>query len=164
MPDTASIKFNNKGFRIPSSFIEVLSDYVCETFENIGIDTFSANLQKIYIGFDLNRKGEAIGMVNILLDKYITNNYDKTALINILSQTKNLVNLVGPELGIATLEDFESRKTDDYFKDPWAFPIKTQSLIATIDIIIQMLKGAWTSDNYSVYYVGFPNPMNMPEI
>jgi hypothetical protein len=164
MANTTYIHFNSHGFWIHQAFIEVLSDFICETFENIGIDTFSRGLQDIYEDCDLNRKGVSIGMVTILFDKYITNTADKIALINLLNQTKTLISSKGSELSIATLEDFESRKADDYFKCPWAFPIKTQSLTATIDMIIQLLNGTWNSDNYSIYYTGFPNPMNMPEI
>jgi hypothetical protein len=164
MSDITSIEFNNTGFWIPPSFVEVLSDYLCQTFENIGVNIFSQNLQKIYITCDLNRKGESIGMVSLPLDRYITNADDKATLINIFNQTRILINSVGEELGITALEDFENRKSDDYFKEPWAFPIKTVSLTATLDIIIQLLNGTWTFNSYSVYYTGFPNPMNMPEI
>jgi hypothetical protein len=137
---------------------------MCETFNNIGIDTFSGGLQDIYEDCDLNREGVSIGIVTVLFDKYITNDADKTALIVVLNQTKTFIALKGSELSIATLEGFESRKTDNYFKVPWAYPIKTESLITTIDMIIQLLNGTWNSDNYSVYYTGFPNSMNMPEI
>ena len=164
MDNTTYIKFNSHGFWIHQAFIEVLSEYICQIFENIGVNTFSQNLQEIYSICDSNRNGENIGMVGIPFNRTITNNDDKITIINVLNQTRTLILSKGTELSVATLEDFESRKTDDYFKVSWAFPIKTQSLIATIDIIIQMLNGTWISDNYSVYYTGFPNPTNMPEI
>lgn len=164
MPNTAYITFKSKGFWIPECFIEVLSDYICETFESIGINTFSKNVENVYMSCKFNREGSLIGMVNISLDRNITNDEDKATLINVLNQTKTLIASKGPKLDIETLDAFESRKVDDYFKSSWAFPIKTQSLTATIDIIIQMLKGMWDLDNYSVYYTGFPNPGNMLEI
>ncbi|OCX54251.1 hypothetical protein BEL04_08315 [Mucilaginibacter sp. PPCGB 2223] len=164
MADFSKIKFNSLGFWIHQAFIEVLSEYICETFESIGVNTFSAGLQKIYGYCDFNRQGANVGMSNILFDNGITSVEDKTAMIDVLNQTKTLIASKGPELSIATLEAFESRKTDDYFKIPWSFPIKTQSLIATIDIIIQVLNGTWAYDDYSVRYTGFPNPTKMPEI
>jgi hypothetical protein len=164
MANLTFIEFKSRGFWIPPSFIEVLCDYICGTFESVGISTFSQNLQDIYEDCDTNRKGSRIGIVDIPLDEYIINSTDTARLINVLNQTQELIASEGIELSIETLEDFESRKTDDYFNEPWAFPIKTQSLITTIDIIIKMLNGTWTSGNYSAYYTGFPNPMNMPEI
>lgn len=164
MDNTCYMRYNSHGFWIHQAFVEVLSEYFCETFENIGVSTLSDNMQEIYSICDTNRNGEAIGMVNISFDDTISNDDDKAAIIDVLNQTKTLISSKGSELSIAVLEDFESRKTDDYFKVPWAFPIQTQSLTATIDIIIQLLNGTWTSDNYAVFYTGFPNPMNMPEI
>ena len=154
---TIRIKYQGKGFWIPPSFIEVLSDYICQTFETIGVDTFSQNLQNIYRSCDANRLGESFDMVNILLDAYVTSTSDKTALIDVLSQTKSLILSIGTELSIELLSEFESRKSIDEYKSSWAFPIKTSSLAATIDIIIQMLNGTWESDSYDVYYAGFPN-------
>ena len=164
MDNTTYLKYQNHGFWIPQYFLEVLSEYICETFENIGITTFSQGLQDIYGDCDSNRKGESIGMVNILFEESVTNSDDEAALINVLDQTKTLLLSKGAELSVTTLEDFESRKADDYFKNTWAFPIKTNSLTATIDIIIQLLNGTWNSDNYGVYYSGFPNPHGIPEI
>ena len=161
---TTRIIYQGKGFWIPPSFIEVLSDYICQTFETIGVNTFSQNLQNVYVSCDLNRKGESYGMVSFLLDAYVTTTSDKTALIDVLTQTKSLILSIGTELSIELLNDFESRKSLDEFKDPWFFPIKTSSLDATIDIINQMLNGTWESDNYDVYYAGFPNINNSPEI
>ncbi|MDO3641331.1 hypothetical protein [Mucilaginibacter sp. L3T2-6] len=164
MDNITYIKFNSHGFWIHQAFVEVLSDYICQTFEDLGVDTFSENLKKIYRICDSNRLGENIGMVGIPFDRTITNNADKVIMLDILNQTKTLIASKGAELSLAMLEAFESRKTDDYFRVPWNFPIKTQSLIATIDIIIKVLNGTWTSDNYSVYFVGFPNISQQEEI
>lgn len=164
MDNTTYLRYNSHGFWIHQTFVEILSEYICKTFEKIGVDTFSTNLQELYRICDANRNGEFIGMVGISFDRTITNNDDKSTIINILDHTKGSIASEGPELSIAVLEDFESRKTDDYFKVPWGFPIKTQSLITTIDMIIQLLNGTWYLNNYAVVYAGFPNPMGMPEI
>lgn len=103
-------------------------------------------------------------MVNILLDHYVTGTSDKTTLIDVLTKTKTLILSIGTELSIELLTEFERRKSIDEYKSSWAFPIKTGSLAATIDIIIQMLNSTWESDNYDVYYAGFPNIRNVPEI
>ena len=164
MAKLAYIKFNSKGFWIPEAFVEVLSDYICEVFEANDVSTFSANLQDLYEYCDANRSGASMGMVGISFDRTITNDTDKATLIDILNQTKSLIGPKGQELSINTLNEFENRKVDDSFKKGWVFPVKTHSLTATIDIVIQMLNGTWASDNYSVYYTGFPNPTGQPEI
>jgi hypothetical protein len=164
MSEITTIEYNSQVFWIPPYFIEVLSDYICQVFESVGLANLPPNIQKGYIYCVLNRNGEAIGMVDIPLDGFLKNDTDKAVFIDLLNQTKALIRSKGPELSIETLDAFESRKTSDYFKSPWAFPIQTQSLIATIDIIIQMINGTWTSNNYSVHYAGFPNPRHFPEI
>ncbi|MGY0041042.1 hypothetical protein [Pedobacter sp. NJ-S-72] len=164
MAREAYIKYEGKGFWIPESFIEVLSDFICNTYENLGLNTFSQSLQKIYYECYYNRNGENIGVVNILLDNHISNQTDKNSLINIFEQTKILILSKGIELSIADLNAFENRKADDYFKSEWRYPIKTQSLVKTIDIMIQLLNGTWQSSNYGVYFVGFPKPDGMEEI
>lgn len=164
MASLTYIDFNSKGFWIPEAFVEVLSEYICEIFEVHKISTFSINLQRLYRNCNHNRKGESIGMVDILFNSTIINDTDKATLIDILNQTKSLVDYKGQELSINTLNEFENRKTSDAFKSWWVYPIKTQSLTATIDIIVQMLNGTWTSDNYGVNYAGFPNPTKEPEI
>jgi len=171
---TIYIDYQGKGFWIPPSFIEVLSDYICPRKRRILIiiflhllklvNTLSQNLQNIYICCDANRLGESFDMVNILLDHYVTGTSDKTTLIDVLTKTKTLILSIGTELSIELLTEFERRKSIDEYKSSWAFPIKTGSLAATIDIIIQMLNSTWESDNYDVYYAGFPNIRNVPEI
>jgi hypothetical protein len=44
MVDFSKIKFNSSGFWIHQAFIEVLSEYICDVFENIGVNTFSGGL------------------------------------------------------------------------------------------------------------------------
>jgi len=164
MPTAARIKYKNKGFWIPEEFIEVLSQYVCEAFERIGVDTFSPNLKKVYISCDANRGGSAIGMVGIPLDRYILNSDDKKALISVLQDTKTLVLSKGVELSIPVLNQFEFNKIDIAFANEWHYPIKTQSLASTIDIVGQLLNETWASSSHSVYFAGFPKPDNVTEI
>ena len=158
MAQETRINYQGQGFWIPEAFIEILSQFICETFEGLGLNNFSAALQGIYDDCDGNRSGEKIGVVNISFDYYINNVTDKANLISVLQQTKTLIMSQGTQLSISTLNEFESNKTDDYFKNTWRYPINTQSLAATIDIIVQVLNGTWNSDTAGVYYTGFPNP------
>lgn len=152
------IEYKEKGFWIHYFNIELLSQYICETMESIGLNTFNQNLNGIYFSCDLNRTGENYGMVGIPLDRYITNTSDKATMINILNQTKTSILALGDELSIAMLTAFENNKTDDYNKDEWGWPVKTKSLTNLIDLIIMLLNEEELLHNgKDIVFVGWPS-------
>ncbi|MBN2746086.1 MAG: hypothetical protein JXR34_05110 [Bacteroidales bacterium] len=153
------IKYNSQRFWIKEYFIELLSQYICETFEEIGLSSFNTILTGIYDDCDMNRSGEACQSVNILLDD-IVNTSDKITMISVLQQSKIRVLSLGNELSVFTLNEFENNKTDDSFKHPWEIAVKTQSLAATIDFIIDLLNGTFQYHNRMIHYINFPNPNN----
>ena len=164
MARETKIEYQNKGFWIPEAFIEILSNYICKVFEDMTINTLSPNLQEIYSECDSNRNGENIGVVNILFDEFVTNEVDKSALIAVLEKTKILIQSLGEEISISVLNQFENNKLKDSFKKEWYHPIRTKSLISTLNIIQQVLNETWESTNYGIYYSGFPNPDNVIEL
>lgn len=156
MAKEIKIKYQGKGFWIYPDFIELLSQYICSRFETNELNTYNERLRNVYDDCDANRKGSRIGMVGFLFDDDIQNSTDKNTFIGVLQETKNDIAALGSELSISALNEFESNKSDDYFKSPWALPVKTQSLIGTIDIIIDLLNGNLQYDNYLINYQGFP--------
>lgn len=156
MSKEIKIRYQGKSFWISPNFIELLSQYICSRFETNGLATYNQNLLNIYDSCDGNRTGEKIGMVGFLFNDDIQNSTDKNTFIGVLQQTKNDIAALGSELSISALNQFENNKSDDYFKTIWAFPVKTQSLIGTIDIIIDLLNGNLQHDNYIIHYQGFP--------
>lgn len=155
MADT-KINYKGKGFWIGECFIELLSEYIAQTFETIGLNTFSTNLLQIYDDCDTNRSGESSGMVGILLDKYITSIEDQNILINVLQQTKTAITAFGNEITINQLNQFEDNKFDPYFAIYWSLPVKTESLIATLDLMISLLNQTYQSTNTNIRYTGYP--------
>ncbi|MCM0667027.1 hypothetical protein [Flavobacterium tyrosinilyticum] len=155
MADT-KINYRGKGFWIEESFIELLSEYISKTFETIGLNTFSTNLLQIYNDCDTNRSGESTGMVGILLDRYINNIEDKNNLISIFQQTKTSITDLGSEISINQLNQFEDNKFDPYFASYWSIPVKTQSLLTTIDIMISLLNQTYQGTNTNICYNGYP--------
>ncbi|MDN5288190.1 MAG: hypothetical protein JWR38_4464 [Mucilaginibacter sp.] len=103
------IEYQNKGFWIPEAFIEILSNYICKVFEDIGINTLSSNLQEIYSECDSNRNGENIDVINILFDEFVTNEADKSTLIVVFEETKILIQSLGEEISISVLNQFEKK-------------------------------------------------------
>jgi len=154
----ATIEYRGKNFLIPDSFIELLSQFICEAMERIGIHSFPYNLQQLYEDCDYNRLGQSIGIVDISLDEFVVSELDKTIFIHVLDQTKTLLALMGDELSLAWLNDFESHKSNDALKSPWFIPVKIHSIVNTIDIIQQILNGTWEHENYYLTYAGYPEP------
>ncbi len=152
----AKIEYNNQCFWIDEHFIELLSQYICETFEDIGLSTFNSVLSNIYFNCDFNKSGEAMQMVDIDLDK-INTQTDNSILISVFQQTKTRILALGTELSISQLNAFENNKTNDLYKLPWDFPVKTQSLATTLDYIIDLLNGTFQYNNYGIQYINFPN-------
>jgi hypothetical protein len=66
------IYYQGKAFWTEECFIELLSYYICQTFENIGLNTFNTSLINIYDGCDGNREGVFLGMVTMRFDRHIT--------------------------------------------------------------------------------------------
>jgi hypothetical protein len=150
------IDYQGKAFWTEECFIELLSKYICQTFENIGLNTFNASLMNIYMDCDGNRSGVCVGYVNILFNENITNNTDKTTLINILNQTKTIVLSLGTTISVAQLNQFEDSKEDPVFANYWVYPVQTQSLASLLDLFIDLLNGTYPISNGSVHFSGFP--------
>ncbi len=158
MLNTANILYNKNSFWIPETFMEILCQYICQSFESVGVSTFSSNLQNVYADCDDNTSGAMYGMLGISFNLYLTTKTGINSLIDVFTQTKSLILSIGDEISVNQLNEFENAKVADYFKSQWSIPIKTQSLASTLNIMIQLINGTLDSNNYSIYYVGFPSP------
>ena len=164
MPKETRVTYQNKGFWIPEGFVVVLSQYICNAFETIGLDKFSPDLIKIYHSCDGNRTGEHHYMVGLRFDNKVKSSEDARNLIDVLEKAKAIVLSKGTEISISELNQFESEKTVQEDIGEWTLPIKTKSLATTLTFMQQLIDGSWSSSNYAVYYEGFPNPSNCIEI
>ena len=155
------IKRHGKGFWINPIFIELVSQYVCQVYESNELNTYSTDLQELYIDFDSNRTGECMGFVTILFDE-ITSNSDKATMITILNQTKTLIQSLGSEITVVQLNQFENSKSDPSFKlMNWTIPVQTTSLTNLLDLFIDLLNGVYPNVMGNVNFVGYqtiPNP------
>ncbi|KGO87858.1 hypothetical protein Q765_05075 [Flavobacterium rivuli WB 3.3-2 = DSM 21788] len=150
------IEYKQSGFWIPESYIEVLSHFICNAFLKSDLHNFNENLVKIYKNCDSNTSGINAGMVTILFDAYIIEPNEINTMINVLQDTKKIIAALGSQLSIKYLNDLEEKKEDDYFKVSWSFPIQTQSLISTLNFMIQLLNESFPQENIEVHYAGFP--------
>ena len=149
------IKRKEKSFWINPNFIQLISQYICQVFESNGLNTYSPEIQEMYIDFDLNRTGECLSFVNILFDD-ITNDTDKATMITILNQTKVLIQSLGIEISVAQLNQFENAKTDPSFKlMNWIVPVQTNSLVNLLNLFIDLLNGTYPNVLGNVNFVGY---------
>ncbi|MGY3215410.1 hypothetical protein [Mucilaginibacter sp. HD30] len=159
MANSIKIDYDGNGFWIHEAFIEVLSEFVCRTFENTGLPNLTANIQDLYIDFDTNRSSAYSGFVELLLDDNVISPKDKTQFLNLLTDAQSRIVLEGNELSTTWLNNFESIKTSPRLRRVWVIPIKTQSLITTLEYIKQLVNGTWpySGTSTSVHYLGFPS-------
>ena len=157
MAKETRIHFLGKRFWIQERFIQVLSNYIAQAFIDLGLSTFNSNLLDLHDDCTINISGNNTGMVNLLLEVSITNENDKTSFINVLQNAKASILLIGSEIPISTLNQFESNKETVETRHFWTTPIQTQSLATTIDYIIALLDGTFPYANIGINYSGFPS-------
>jgi len=150
------IKYNNQELAIAEIFVELLSHFFCETFEEIGLSNFNGILTDIYDDCNENRKGMSGQSVYILLED-ITTSGDKNTMINVLQQTKIRILSLGVELSVRRLNEFENNKVKDIYKQIWTIPVKTQSLATSLEFIVDLLNGTFQYSNKLVQYTNYPN-------
>jgi hypothetical protein len=153
-----TVNYNNQKFWIKESFLELLSHYICETFEEIGVSTFNPVLWDIYDSCDLNKVGA--GIVPCLVLDDVISATDKNTLISVLQQAKSKILSLGTEISVNELNRLENKKELESCKQFWDTPVRTQSLATTIDYIIELLNGTFQYHNRMIHYINFPNPNN----
>jgi len=165
MANDTRIEYKQRGFWIPEGFMVILCEYICKAFERNDLKSYSQSLQSIYVDCHANRGGGRTGSVEILLDDIITEESDRIELFNVFKIAKYIILSKGSELRIITLDEIEDNKIHNDLTCYWSLPIKTQSLVATLELIEQLLDETFThTNNFGVYYIGFPNPTGQDEI
>jgi len=151
------LEYKGKGFWIRSKFVEIVSEHICQAFENLGLAKFNEKLLDIYSDCDSNRNGEkSYGVVNILFDDSVVTEDDKNAFLNICSKAKQLIAAKGQELSVPTLNAWEQQKLVTYERYIWSVPIKTESLKKTIELVEQLINETYPFSNHYINYMGFP--------
>lgn len=151
------LDYKGKGFWIRSKFVEILSEHLCQAFEDLGLAPFNEKLLDIYSDCDSNRNGEkSYGVVNILFDDSVIIEDDKNSFLTICSKAKQLLAAQGQELSVPTLNNWEQQKLVTYESYTWSVPIKTASLNKTIELIEQLITETYPFSNHYINYVGFP--------
>ena len=155
------IGYQNKGFWIEDIFIEVLSHFICESYENIGLNNFNSNVIGVYESCDMNRKYATYPIIHF---SEITNSTDAQTLINVFEQAKPLILAYGNEINTSQLNLLEATKTEVYFRHNWTKTIKTSSLVTTLSVMQELLNGTFPYENKSYHYQGFDGARSGEEI
>lgn len=155
----------NKGFEINEAFMEILSNFICQTFENRGFGSKPQWYTDMYEDFDLCSKGVYQNWMSFVFEDYLNNDVSReNELINILEETKTLISSEGEKIGLAELQKLEDRKISEDSKNKWNIPIQTSDLISVLDILIKILRYEWKSDNYKVTFEGFSSKTTEPNV
>jgi hypothetical protein len=145
-------EYNGKGFYLEELFIEIVSHFICQSYENIGLNSFNLALIEVYEYCEMNRRTGSY--TSLILDDII-NPTDAQTLISVLEQAKPLILAYGTELTTANLNQLEATKTAASLRHVWILPIKTPSLVTTLSLIQQLLNGTFPYTNQSYHYQGF---------
>lgn len=149
---TTGVEYQNKMFWMEDLFIEVISHFICQSYENIGLNNFNINLLGIYETCDSNRKYPTYPVIYF---SAITNPNDAQTLINVFEQAKPIILNYGNEINAEQLNALEATKNEPVFRHIWEMPIKTASLVTTLSLMQQLLNGTFPYINQSYHYQGF---------
>jgi len=155
MPETFIDYETDKGFGISEAFLEVLSNFICQVFEEKGLANKSEWYLNLYNEFDIARKGLRQGYLGFLLKKFLNDQVKEQEFVSILKATKSKIQNKGTEIRIQDLNSLEKNKPKDVFKNNWTIPIKTKDLVNVLDILIKMINGEWQSTTHRVIFEGF---------
>ena len=135
----AIIGYKNKWFWINYRFVELLSKYFHDTMSTAGAGGYSDHMLKFFKYCEYNMSGLLMDSPGFEFDKIIISQEDKLDLQSILLQTRNNIAAIGAEVDLVSLNNFENTQAIPEVKDEWTIPVKTQSLVKTIDTILELV-------------------------
>jgi hypothetical protein len=143
---------NDKGFWIPEACMEIVSNYICEAFEQRGLDNRPEWYMDLYDDFEVARKGVLIGMLVILFESTIPDAVGEQEFVSVLNDAKEILSKAGKEISTEKLNEFEDKKPDKYFSRKWSKPMQVKDLVKVLDILTQMMNGVWEETDYEVKF------------
>lgn len=146
----------HKGFWINESFMEIFCNFISQAFEKKGLTNKPEWYIELYEDINDTAKGLSSTYLVILFEDYLENKADREIeFVNILKDTKSLIQQKGKEIGYMELRKLEENKYDEKIRNKWTVGIQTKDLIALTDILISMINHEWESKDYRVEFEGF---------
>ena len=147
MADTKITYKENKGFWLTESFTQLTLYYISQEIAKPQHNI--PNKQELLNDLDFDIQGHTRGYMSISLFEYVNDSSDEQIMIQVFQNVKTTLQNKGT---LITVNELMSIPTEDfylkYILDKKPFP--TSGLIKIIDVLIQMLKGTWTSTNYDM--------------
>ena len=154
MPSTTYISYErNKGFRITEGDFEIISAFVVNAFEQIGLQNKPEWYLGIYEDFDEIMKGHQQRVMYVLFDDYLAFVPERELeVIKVFELTKELIKQEGEKLLPEKLNKMQEIKDRPYTQVEWTGSLYTDDMIHVVDMMIKMLKKEWNDGDYKVEF------------
>ncbi|MFB9079012.1 hypothetical protein ACFFLS_10060 [Flavobacterium procerum] len=154
MPSTTYIRYEkNKGFWITEGDFEIISAFVVNAFEKIGLKNKPEWYLEIFEDFDEVMKGHQQRVMHILFaDSLDFIPERESKIIEVFELTKKLIHEEGEKLSPEKLNKMQKLKDRPHTIVEWTGPLYTDDMIHVVDIMIKMLKREWNDGDYKVEF------------
>jgi hypothetical protein len=154
MPSTTYIDYEkNKGFWITEGDFEIISAFVVNAFEKIGLQNKPEWYLEIFEDFDEIMKGHQQRVMHILFDDSLAFiKKRELQIIEVFELARKLIQEEGEKLLPEKLNKMQDIKDRPYTIVEWTGPLYTDDMIHVVDIMIKMLKREWHDGDYKVEF------------
>ncbi|QGK72785.1 hypothetical protein [Flavobacterium sp. SLB02] len=154
MPSTTYIRYEkNKGFWIGEFEFEIITAFIVNAFEEIGLKDKPEWYLEIFEDFEEITKGHQQRVMHILFDDslaFITKR--ESEIIKVFELAKKLIQQEGEKLLPEKLNKMQDIKDWPQTQVEWTGPLYTDDMIHVVDIMIKMLRKEWNDGNYAAEF------------
>jgi hypothetical protein len=150
MPSTTYINYEeNKGFWIIEVKFEIVSAFIVNAFEQIGLKEKPEWYLEIFENFEEIMKGHRQRVMYVLFDDYLAFNPKREyEIIEVFELAKKLIQKEGEKIPLEKLNKIQEVKDWPQTRVEWISPLYTDDLIHVVDIMTKMLKKEWNERDY----------------
>lgn len=150
MPSTTYISYEkNKGFRIRESKFEIISTFIVNAFEQIGLKDKPKWYLETFEDFDEIMRGHQQKVMYVLFNYHLAFIPERESeVIEVLGLAKKLIEQEGEKLLPEKLNKMQEIKDWPQTQVEWTAPLYTDDMICVINIMIKMLKREWEDGDY----------------
>lgn len=154
MPSTTYIRYErNKGFWIGEFDFEIISAFIVNAFEQIGLNNKPDWYLEIFEDFEEIMKGHQQRVMHVLFDDSLAFIPERESeIIEVFELAKNLIQDEGEKILPEKLNKMQDIKDWPQTQVEWTGPLYTDDMIHVVDIMIKMLKKEWNDGDYKVEF------------
>jgi hypothetical protein len=154
MASTTYISYEkDKGFWIREFKFEIISAFIVNAFEQIGLQNKPEWYLGIYEDFDEIMKGHQQRVMFVMFDDYLDFIPERESeIIKVFEVAKKLIQEEGEKLFPEKLNKMQEIKDWPQTQVEWTGPLYTDDMINVVDIMIKMLRKEWNDGDYKVEF------------